>query len=430
MAAPTTPQFTSPANNATVSGNVLIQWTPSTIPDDPTPPTDTTAPVFASASVPSAGTTVVVNLTETGSPPVLPASGVTGWTVSVNGSPRTVSSATRTGSTQITLTVASAIQSGDTVTVSYSPGNVTDSASPPNAMAATSNRSVTNNSTQGGGGGSGITRTASGLLARFDSSNPSFAFDLDDWAWNAEHLDVSIDEDGRLLVEEVSRPGTQGVAHITTVAAGSKRAVQILHDRDQISTSNWCGPVVHANPSETREKVMALASTRRSPDRFGLEEQPASGSAVWGDFVDLGSNKNGTIPYRVSVSADGKQYWGYDHTTGTRRDYDATSNGIRSSGLVGVGLGTEWTALHEFYATAGHILTVTGLPAGSSVEVRDASDNVLASAAESSGTANVDMLAVEYPSAVKVAVVQGGSDLATASPAGGVWGGDAYTYSA
>lgn len=112
---------------------------------------DTTPPTFASASVPSAGTSVAVVLTETGSPPILPASGVTGFSVLVNGTAATISSATAS-STTVTLNLASTVFSGDTVTVSYTPGNVTDSAASPNAMVAFSAQSVTNSSTQTGSG--------------------------------------------------------------------------------------------------------------------------------------------------------------------------------------------------------------------------------------------------------------------------------------
>lgn len=145
MAKPTTPEFTAPPHGSTINSPVLLKWTESTVPVEE----DTTAPVFASASVAAAGSTMIVNLTETESPPLLPASDITGFTVTVNAVPVTISSATRTGPTEITLTLATVVEQGDTVTISYSPGNVTDSAS--NAMAAFSTQPVTNDSTQGGG---------------------------------------------------------------------------------------------------------------------------------------------------------------------------------------------------------------------------------------------------------------------------------------
>lgn len=109
---------------------------------------DYTRPAFASASVPSAGTTVVVVLTESGSAPILPASALSGFVVTVNGVSKSVASSSASSVTA-TLTMAATIHQGDTVTISYAPGNVTDSApTVANYLALLSAQSVTNNSTQ------------------------------------------------------------------------------------------------------------------------------------------------------------------------------------------------------------------------------------------------------------------------------------------
>ena len=114
---------------------------------------DITAPTFSSAQVPSGGTTVVVTLTEAGSAPLLPATEVTGFSLSGTGGALSILSAYRSASTAITLCVDRAILSTETVTVAYSGGNVTDSASSPNSMADFTSQAVTNNSTQSSGGG-------------------------------------------------------------------------------------------------------------------------------------------------------------------------------------------------------------------------------------------------------------------------------------
>lgn len=105
-------------------------------------------PTFVSASVPSAGTSVVVELGTIVTPPLLPSSSVTGWTVKVGGVSKSITSVSRTASGEITIVMAAVIYSTDTVTVSYAPGNVTDSASTPNSMAVLVAQGVTNNSTQ------------------------------------------------------------------------------------------------------------------------------------------------------------------------------------------------------------------------------------------------------------------------------------------
>jgi hypothetical protein len=108
---------------------------------------DTTAPVVASANVNSAGTTLTIAFTEAGSPPVLPASSVTGFTLTASGGAVTLSS-TAISSTTFTATTSRTIASGETLTLGYTPGNVTDSATSPNSLATFSGTSVANNSTQ------------------------------------------------------------------------------------------------------------------------------------------------------------------------------------------------------------------------------------------------------------------------------------------
>jgi hypothetical protein len=125
---------------------------------------DTTPPVVSSASVNAAGTTLTINFTETGSPSVLPASGVTGFALTASGGAATLS-ATAISGTTYTATISRPILSGETLTLAYAPGNVTDSASPPNAMASFSGTSVTNNSTR--------TSTLTSGSASFVSSGPA-----------------------------------------------------------------------------------------------------------------------------------------------------------------------------------------------------------------------------------------------------------------
>lgn len=104
------------------------------------------APALASAVVPSAGTSATLTFTVPAQP-LLPASGITGLTLKINGAGATVTSA-RTSNTVITLTLVSpaTIFSTDTVTLDYAPGNITDSV--PTSLATFSGTSVTNNSTQ------------------------------------------------------------------------------------------------------------------------------------------------------------------------------------------------------------------------------------------------------------------------------------------
>lgn len=104
-------------------------------------------PFFSSASVPSSGDSVTIQTQIPDIWPLLPALGLTGFSVSVNSSPATISNSVVQYNSQILLTISSPlIQVGDAVTVSYTPGNVTDSNS--NPLDGFVNQSVVNQSTQ------------------------------------------------------------------------------------------------------------------------------------------------------------------------------------------------------------------------------------------------------------------------------------------
>jgi uncharacterized repeat protein (TIGR02059 family) len=131
-------------------------------------------------AVPSAGTSILLTFTASGSliSPLLPASGLTGFTATVNGSAATISSATRSSALVITLALSSTVKAEDVVTVSYTGGNVTDSAGTPNTLATLTASAASNGSTQPGtfvpnsvavnGSGSGVVVSFSGS-ARFTS---------------------------------------------------------------------------------------------------------------------------------------------------------------------------------------------------------------------------------------------------------------------
>ncbi len=113
------------------------------------------APVLSAAAVSANGLSVVLDFTVGGTPPLLPSSGVTGFSINASGSSATISSAARTSNTQITLTMASAICSGQTIVGAYAPGNVTDSAGTPNVLASIASFNVTNSSAVAHAAGTG-----------------------------------------------------------------------------------------------------------------------------------------------------------------------------------------------------------------------------------------------------------------------------------
>lgn len=106
---------------------------------------DPTPPVVANANVNAAGTLLTINWTETGSPPVI---GTTGLSLAGMTHGAATLSGVTTAGTQTTATISRAITNDETITLSYTPGNFTDSATPPNAAAGFNGQAVTNSSAQ------------------------------------------------------------------------------------------------------------------------------------------------------------------------------------------------------------------------------------------------------------------------------------------
>ncbi len=107
------------------------------------PSVPATPPTLLTATVPADGLTIALVFTVPSSP-LLPAAGITGLTCTVAGSNATFTSS-RTAADTITLTMTTTIYDDQVVTVSYAPGNITDTAT--TALEAFTNTAVTNNST-------------------------------------------------------------------------------------------------------------------------------------------------------------------------------------------------------------------------------------------------------------------------------------------
>lgn len=110
---------------------------------------DTGLPTLNSATIPSAGTSITLNFSET-----VTCSTCTGWTIDMSGGTgEGMSYSSGSGSANLVYTITGrTINSGETGTVAYTqPGNgIEDVAA--NDLATIASASVTNNSTQSGGG--------------------------------------------------------------------------------------------------------------------------------------------------------------------------------------------------------------------------------------------------------------------------------------
>jgi hypothetical protein len=106
---------------------------------------DTTPPTKSSLTIPSAGTTLLLGLSETCS---IGAGGNGGLTLSMSGGAVTASYSSGSGSNTFTYNLSRTVNSGETGTASYTqPGNGIEDAAG-NDLASFSSQAVTNNSTQ------------------------------------------------------------------------------------------------------------------------------------------------------------------------------------------------------------------------------------------------------------------------------------------
>lgn len=109
---------------------------------------DVTAPTVSSRTIPAAGTTIVIVHSEVVS---IGAGGNGGLTLSASGGAVTATYSSGAGTATLTWTLSRTVNSGETVTASYTqPGDGIEDASG-NDLASFSGQSVTNNSTAGGG---------------------------------------------------------------------------------------------------------------------------------------------------------------------------------------------------------------------------------------------------------------------------------------
>jgi hypothetical protein len=92
------------------------------------------------------GRTLTVSVGGIGTGPLLPSTDVTGFTVKVGGIATTAMATA--GANTVSLFLSASAVSAASVTLDYSPGNLTDSAATPNVMTASAGNAVTNNSVQ------------------------------------------------------------------------------------------------------------------------------------------------------------------------------------------------------------------------------------------------------------------------------------------
>lgn len=204
-----------------------------------------------------------------------------------------------------------------------------------------------------------------------------------------------------------------------------------------ISTGGSLGAVARADSGSTEYDGVWMSLSPGFSGPLGLREIE-NGSNIATDTITT-SLLSADDQYRVSLYTDasngsfGHYFGGFGLTATSSYALTLTRGGTGVySGSVGLihSRGTGGTTRYwEFYVMTSRYVTVSGLPTSASVQVRNSGGTVLSSATASAGTAQVDMLKVEFPTATEIRVLDSSSNvLITATPSQRVWGGDIWVY--
>lgn len=284
----------------------------------------------------------------------------------------------------------------------------------------------------GAGGGSSATpdgtpllyRTSSGLLYR--GSGLDGSYDVSDWG-NPANLTRSIHVGTGDLHWSPTTDSQWALMILSAVAGRSKAWIQgRLYSASGLLRA---GIAVHANDD-----------TPGSTDFIHLSGPWGfASSAIITEIVnDAGNNldalggQNFATTVTFSLLADGATLVGWDSETG--RDWSGTP-GTHVSGQLALAIFANPASVTagavNISVATDRVISVSGLTAGDTIEVRRDDGTVEDSGSESGGSAEADLLkTLSYLRAARIAVVRGGSDVALYTAAVGsqeaVAGGDAY----
>lgn len=274
-----------------------------------------------------------------------------------------------------------------------------------------------------------LSRTSSGLLARYIAGDATDPFDAGDWTTSVGTL--SLDGSGNLQITGLAQGNTPQIYHNSLGAFGEVLLFATVRFSNlPPSAIVEIGLAAHMeDPAGSAVVARFFRDSSLTSDEFiGLLEGGATTDQTEIDPVE----NNYTTFTGVALHVDGQDKEMYDQAEGLTHQITGEAD---SSGLIGMycrrGPANDITAWQwgSWFAFSGRNVTVTGLPIGSTVEILDAADSVLASGSASGGSAVIDMIQEVWPGPVKVRVKNsGGTAIATLEPSDGVWGGDTYAF--
>lgn len=196
------------------------------------------------------------------------------------------------------------------------------------------------------------------------------------------------------------------------------------------STGGGGGPIVRMNDAANPDDFIELRVTSGFSGTETLIEVD-NGSTVQ-EVQNSGIDR--ALPERLSLYASGTEAKSYNHDATQERTLSGLT--VVAAGAAGLYYSSGGAAnaldYSQFYLMRSHLVTVRG-PAGNwTARVKNAGGSVLASAASSSGVAQVDLFAarVNFPDATRIEIYDNdtASVVVSFDPATRVWGGDEWVW--
>lgn len=296
-----------------------------------------------------------------------------------------------------------------------------------------------------------LTRETSGLLARHVYDSTSIPFSIGQWDPSTDSNGVSL-QSGRVRFQGGQSSVGRWCRYTGVAARGKQLIFARVRSNGPVNTPNSAGAhgiIAHKSTDAQDDFVvhrvfsqvdwsggLSSENSRNSIGTIELDDNGFLNSDVE-QFTFLSQTKAADdyqTARRMMLFVDGSTAGGYEFLRGKSSTIATT----RTSGHAGIysrwssGVTQIYTELEGWWQMADKVVTVTGVPTGGDVQILNAADSVLATAAESGGTATIDILAeqLSYPGPVKIRVRDDvASVIDTLEPGDGIWGGDVYELS-
>ncbi|MGH9954845.1 MAG: hypothetical protein ACRD39_04195 [Nitrososphaeraceae archaeon] len=266
-----------------------------------------------------------------------------------------------------------------------------------------------------------LTRSTPGtkLLARYEHDNATFPFALADWLTPD---DVTIANSfGKLQIRYGTSPDVNWRDVVNTaVASRSKRMVyaHVLAELGgDLNGSRGVSAHVTDQTNGSIDSVQCASTIGLGASEFARLEEWINGAAT--RDTEPVAAKTSSVVYPFSLFVDEAFAAGYDHT-GNALVSKALTHTAGQAGIASTNGDLEnWGYVYRYFDCPDRYVYVNGLPPGSSAQVLNASNAVLASANTVDGVAIIDMLQVLLEEATQLVVLDSADvQLASYAPAG------------